>query len=97
MAMTKLQRNLYKELLPYVDATTFNKGYNELIKKLPKPEHKYYTKRVVFFQGFVYGTPDDLQTDTLKEIFVKAGYKDAESDRTYKSYYKVLEQLYKLV
>lgn len=97
MTLTKLQSNLYKELWQRLDVQAFNKGYAEIIKNLPKAQQAFYSREFVFLQGYVYGTPANLPHDTLKNIIAKAGYKDTESDRTYNSYYKVLEKLYKLV
>ena len=95
--LTKLQKNLYNELLKHTDAQGFNEAYNGLMQGLTIVQRKHYPRGFVFIQGYVYGTPANLPHDTIKEIIIKSGYKDTDSDRTYNSYYKVLEQLYKLV
>lgn len=95
--LTKLQKNLYNELLKHTDAQAFNEAYDGLMQGLTIVQRKYYPRGFMFIQGDIYGTPANLPHDTLKNIIANAGYKDTESDRTYNSYYKVLEQLYKLV
>lgn len=95
--LTKLQRNLYNELLGHMDVKAFNTNYKGLMQGLTQAQRKYYTRKQVFVQGYVYGTPENLPSDTLKNIISKAGYKDTSSDRTYNSYFKVLDKLYELV
>jgi len=95
--LTRLQKKLYNELLKHTDAQAFNEAYNGLMQGLTIEQRKYYPRGFVFIQGYVYGSPANLSSDTIKELIIKAGYKDTESDRTYHSYCKVLEQLYKLV
>lgn len=96
--LTKLQRNLYNELLKHTDARAFDNAYSALMQGLTPAQRKYYPRESVFVQGQVKGSPAHYTVKpSLKELIIKAGYKDTESDRTYKSYFKVLEQLYKLV
>lgn len=96
--LTKLQRHLYNELLKHTDARAFNNAYNELMQGLTPAQRHYYTRESVFVQGQVKGTPAHYTVKPpLKELLIKAGYKDTQSDRTYKSYFKVMKQLYKSV
>lgn len=96
--LTKLQKNLYNELLKHTDARAFNNAYNGLMQGLTPTQRQYYPRESVFLQGQVKGTPAHYTVKPpLKELLIKAGYKDTESDRTYKSYFKVMKKLYKLV
>lgn len=96
--LTKLQRNLYSELLKHTDARAFNNAYSALMQGLTPAQQQYYPRESVFLQGQVKGTPAHYTVKpSLEELLIKAGYKDTKSDRAYKSYLKVIEQLYKLV
>ena len=95
--LTKLQRSLYNELLSHMDVKAFNTNYKGLTQGLTQEQRKYYPRKFVFVQGYVYGTPANLPSDTLNNVIIKAGYKDTRSDSTYNSYFKVLDKLYELV
>jgi len=97
MTLTKLQSNLYKELWQRLDVQAFNKGYTEITKNLPKAQQAFYSREFVFLQGYVFGTPANLPKQELTNLLIKAGYKQADSDRTWLSLNKVMKELYKLV
>ena len=94
MNLTKLQRNLYKELEQVTNVEEFNNGYKELIKPLTIAQRTYYPRDLVFEQGYVKGTPSALSYTKILEMIKKAGYKQVTADRTWFSYNKVMDVLY---
>lgn len=97
MTLTKLQKNLYQELLQHVHIQDFIKGYEDITKNLPKPQQAFYTREFVFLQGYVYGTPANLPKQELTKLFIKAGYKQVSADRTWLAFNKVMKKIYELV
>ena len=92
--MTKLQRNLYKEMEKATNVEEFNKGYNELVKPLTIAQRAYYPRDLVFEQGYVKGTPSASSYTKILEMIKKAGYKQVTADRTWISFNKVMDVLY---
>ena len=94
MNLTKLQRNLYKEMEKVTNVEEFNKGYKELIGSLTIAQRAYYDRYVVFNQGYVKGTPKATSYTKMVEMIKKAGYKQVTADRTWISFNKVMDVLY---
>ena len=94
MNLTKLQRNLYKELEKVTSVKEFNRGYDELIRPLTIDQRAYYSRYIVFNQGYVKGTPQSLSYAEMVETIKNAGYKQVTADRTWISFNKVMDVLY---
>ena len=94
MTLTKLQRNLYKEMEKVTNVEEFNKGYAELIRPLTTAQRAYYSKYQVFNQGYAKGTPKATSYTKMLEMIKKAGYKQLTADRTWVSFKKVMDVLY---
>lgn len=73
----------------------FNNRYKELLGALPEQQKKYYDKYNVFMQGYVSGTPQSKSFDSRVNMMKKAGYKQVSADRTWLSFDKVAQVLYK--
>jgi len=95
MTLTKLQRNLYKEMKQVTNVEQFNNEYKELIISLPEEQKKYYVKETAFTQGYVKGTPQATTFDKRVNMMKKAGYKQVSADRTWLSFDKMAQLLYK--
>lgn len=83
MLPTKLQKNLYNELLNETNRPIFNAEYEEMIKHIPENSRKFYSKRFCFLQGYLNGSPMALDVDEQKELLKRAGYKDVSSNRVF--------------
>lgn len=97
MLSTKLQKNLYNELVKETNAEVFNDEYKAMIKHIPENSKKFYNKRFCFLQGYLNGSPMTLDVDEQKELLKRAGYKDVSSNRVFTILddvtYKVYEDL----
>lgn len=95
MTLTRLQRNLYKEMKQATNVEQFNNEYKELLSGLPEQQKRYYDKYNVFMQGYVSGTPQSTSFDERVNMMKKAGYKQISADRTWLAFEKVAQLLYK--
>lgn len=95
MTLTRLQHTLYKEMKQVTNVEQFDNEYKALLSSLPEEQKKYYTREITFVQGYVNGTPQATTFEKRVNMMKKAGYKQVSADRTWLSFDKVAQLLYK--